>query len=121
VTRYYDLAIAAVPKAIAKQAEAKMVSETHEFQKIADAAQGTVREAEKAAKAEGNAEGRAQGRTEGWVESRAEDVVIVLEARGIGVSSKDRTRIADCTDLQQLGRWLRRAVTADKASDLFVD
>ena len=100
-----------------------MVSETHEFQsnffreKVAEAAKDAVREAEGAAKAEGEV----LGRTEGQVESRAEDVVIVLEARGIGVSGKDRARITGCTDLQQLGRWLRRAVTADKASDLFVD
>ena len=97
-----------------------MVSETYEFQKIADATQEAGRETEKAAKAEGNAEDRVQNRTEGRVESRAEDVLTVLEARGIGLSSEDRTRITGCTDLKQLSTWLRRAVTADKASDLFV-
>ena len=98
-----------------------MVSETYEFQKIAAATQGAVREAETTANAEGTAEDRLQGRTEGQVESRAEDVVIVLEARGIGLSGKDRTRITGCTDLKQLSTWLRRASTAQEASDLFAD
>ena len=98
-----------------------MVSETYEFQKIVDATQEAVREAERTAKAEGNAEDRVQSRTEGRVESRAEDVITVLEARGIRLSGKERTHITGCADLKQLSTWLRRAITVDKASDLFAD
>jgi hypothetical protein len=30
-----------------------------------------------------------------------------------------RTEITDCTDLEQLNTWIRRAVTVDKVQDLF--
>jgi hypothetical protein len=79
-----------------------MVSETYEFQsnfsrrKIADAV-GDVATA------------------------RAEDVLTVLEERGLAVSGEERERITGSADSSQLARWLRRAVTAAKASDLFAD
>jgi hypothetical protein len=103
-----DLVIAVVPKAIAKWAEAEMVSETYEFQdrrKIAGAAPNAAREAARTAKAEG----------------KAEDVLTVLEERGLAVSGEERDRIVCSVDSHQLDKWLRRAVTVDKASDLFVD
>ena len=43
----------------------------------------------------------------------------MLEARGLDVTDADRERITGCTDLRQLKKWLRRAVTAEKTSDLF--
>ena len=55
-----------------------------------------------------------QGRAEG----RAEDVLAVLDARGVDVPEADRARISGCRDLDQLGVWLRRAVTADSVADL---
>jgi hypothetical protein len=88
--------------AIAKRAEAEMVSETYEFQsnfsrrKLADAA------------------GEA-------ATARAEDVLTVLEERGLPVSGEERERITGSADSGELARWLRRAVTAAKASDLFAD
>jgi hypothetical protein len=102
-----DLVTAAVPKAIAKWAEAEMVSETYEFQdrrKIA-ADPHAAREAARTAKAEG----------------KTEDILTVLEERGLTVSGEERERIISSTDSRQLDKWLRRAVTADKASDLFAD
>jgi hypothetical protein len=92
--RYYEMAIA-------KRAEAEMVSETYEFQsnfsrrKIADAGDAAT--------------------------ARAEDVLTVLEERGLPVSGEERERITGEADSGQLARWLRRAVTAAKASDLFAD
>ena len=103
-----DFVTAAVPKAIAKWAEAEMVSETYEFQdrrKIAGAAPHAAREAARTAKAEG----------------KTEDILTVLEERGLTVSGAERERIISSTDSRQLDKWLRRAVTADKASDLFAD
>ncbi|MFE4591827.1 RpnC/YadD family protein [Streptomyces laurentii] len=64
---------------------------------------------------EGRIEGRAEGRTEG----RAEDVLTVLDARGIPVPDSVRERITSCTDLDQLSRWLRRAITVSAAEDIF--
>ncbi len=87
-----------------------MVSETYGFQsgffrkKLADATQ-TAEEAAQAGKAEG----------------KAEDVLTVLEERGLPVSGEERERIVGSADSSQLDTWLRRAVTAARASDLFAD
>jgi hypothetical protein len=56
-----------------------------------------------------------QGRAEG----RAESVLAVLEARGIDVDERSRTRISACTDFDQLGIWLRRAAVATSTGELF--
>ncbi|WP_081240896.1 hypothetical protein [Streptomyces viridosporus] len=62
-------------------------------------------------------EGRAQGRAQG----RAEDVLLVLEQRGLDVSDDVRRRVTDCTDPELLRHWLTRAVTAPKAEEIFED
>lgn len=58
----------------------------------------------------------------GWAEGRAEGAVKVvlslLEARGIDVSEDARTRIAGCTDLDQLDGWVRRTAVADSVADV---
>lgn len=43
----------------------------------------------------------------------------VLEARGLRVGKGARERIAACSDLAQLDRWIRRAAIVDHASELF--
>lgn len=43
----------------------------------------------------------------------------MLKARSLDVSDADRERITSCTDLKQLKKWVTRAVTAEKAADLF--
>jgi len=42
-----------------------------------------------------------------------------LDARGIAVTDEVRTRIADCTDHDQLTTWIRRAATVSHALQLF--
>jgi hypothetical protein len=42
----------------------------------------------------------------------------VLEARQLGIGNAERERIAGCTALQQFRKWITRAATAEKASDL---
>ena len=53
----------------------------------------------------------AKGRAKG----RAEDVLKVLEARGIAVSETQRDEILRCLDLDRLDLWLRRAALASSA------
>ncbi|MGW3723749.1 hypothetical protein [Streptomyces sp. NPDC000851] len=60
-------------------------------------------------------------RAEGRAEGRAEDILLILEARGIDVPEATRERIITCTDLDTLRTWLTRAVTVGTAEDLFVD
>ncbi|MFC7808427.1 hypothetical protein [Streptomyces olivaceus] len=66
------------------------------------------------------AEGREKGREEGRAAGRAEDILLLLRNRGIQVSEEERARIVGCGDLDTLGVWFTRAITATVASELFV-
>lgn len=48
----------------------------------------------------------------------AVSVLKILEARGVQVPDEMRATIAECTDSEQLDRWIRQAATADKIQDL---
>jgi hypothetical protein len=63
--------------------------------------------------------GKAEGEAEGKAEGEAKMLLAVLSARGIDVPEDARIRIAECTDLDQLEAWGRRAATADSINDLF--
>ena len=60
-----------------------------------------------------------QGHQRGRARGEANAILQVLAARGVVVSEDARARIASCTDADQLGLWLRRAVTAETIRDLF--
>ncbi|MFG2721609.1 hypothetical protein ACGFW5_25455 [Streptomyces sp. NPDC048416] len=64
---------------------------------------------------------RDEARVEGETHRAAEDVLAVLAERGIDVPEEARERITDCDDPEILRRWLRRAVTAPTAEDIFRD
>jgi hypothetical protein len=57
------------------------------------------------------ADGEAKGEAAGLLE--------VLAARGIDVPEEVRARITECTDLDQLRQWIRRAATANRVDELF--
>lgn len=60
-----------------------------------------------------------KGRAEGRAEGEAKALLRVLAARGIDVSEAARARITECADLDQLERWLDRAVVVNSAEELF--
>ncbi|GAA3374348.1 hypothetical protein GCM10020367_37900 [Streptomyces sannanensis] len=62
---------------------------------------------------------RDEGRVEGRVEGRAEDIVLVLEQRGIEVTDEARERITGCDDAEILRQWLIRAITASSTEEIF--
>lgn len=62
-----------------------------------------------------------QGQAEGRVEGLGRALLVILDARGIPVPDDARTRIAECTDLDQLDTWVRCAATATAIQDLFID
>ncbi|MGW4271516.1 hypothetical protein ACWEGQ_03950 [Streptomyces seoulensis] len=64
-------------------------------------------------------EGRTEGRTEGRAQRGAEDILLVLETRGIDVPEDLRGRITACDDPELLRHWLARAVTAPSAQEIF--
>ena len=63
---------------------------------------------------EAHAEGQSVGRGEG----KAEAILAVLAARGIGITSEQRAMIAACHDNGLLDRYLQRAAIASTFEDL---
>ncbi|MGN9820038.1 hypothetical protein ACTMUQ_32460 [Streptomyces sp. SD11] len=57
-------------------------------------------------------------REEGRAQGRAEDVLLVLEQRGLDVPDLVREQITDCGDTAILRRWLQHAVSAPTAEDI---
>ncbi|MBT2677083.1 hypothetical protein J7E95_41145 [Streptomyces sp. ISL-14] len=64
---------------------------------------------------------RDEGRAKGETQRATEDVLEVLEVRGIHVPEAVRERITSCDDPETLRRWHRRAVTAPTAEEIFAD
>ncbi len=72
-----------------------------------------------AGRAQGIQEGREKGREEGREEATVNAILRVLEARGLRVSRAAQGRIRKCKDLAKLELWLTRAVTVERATQLF--
>jgi hypothetical protein len=64
-------------------------------------------------------ESQKQSFDRGRAAEKAADVLDVLDARGLVVTSDQRERILGCTDLEMLKSWLRRAATIAAADSLF--
>ncbi|MGW4199833.1 hypothetical protein [Streptomyces sp. NPDC004726] len=62
---------------------------------------------------------RDEGRAQGQVQRGAEDVLLVLELRGINVSDEVREQVTNCDDPDISRTWLARAITATTAEDIF--
>lgn len=54
-------------------------------------------------------------------ESRAEDILFILEKRGITIPDGVRQRVNDCEDPEIMRSWLARALTAATAEEIFGD
>jgi hypothetical protein len=66
-------------------------------------------------------EGKAEARTEGRTEGHAEAVLTVLHVRGVAVPDAERERILAQKDLEQLKRWLEKAIVASSLRDVLGD
>ncbi|WP_240661231.1 MULTISPECIES: hypothetical protein [unclassified Streptomyces] len=64
-------------------------------------------------------EGKTEGKTEGKAEGKAEDILRVLQVRGLPVPDDIRERILGCSDLDTLTTWFDRSLTAARTEDLF--
>ncbi|MFC5954167.1 hypothetical protein ACFP51_06590 [Streptomyces pratens] len=78
-----------------------------------------VEEIREEARTEARTAALAEGLAEGVTRRAAEDILLVLERRGLGVSDDVRSRITGCTDPDVLRQWLDRAVTASRAEEIF--
>ncbi|MFE5841443.1 hypothetical protein ACFQ7N_07300 [Streptomyces niveus] len=58
-------------------------------------------------------------REEGRTQARAEDILFVLEHRGIRVPDDVRARITGCQEREMMRPWLMSAVTARAAREIF--
>jgi len=105
---YTDLVLMVLPEAARSALEAMMTAGSYEYQ--SELVKRWVREVQ---------QGKAEGKTEGKAEGKADALLELLEARGLIVSEAQRQRITSCRDLAQLSAWLRRALTASSASELF--
>ena len=58
-------------------------------------------------------------RAEEAVTALREAIAALLSARGLACSDADQARLAACTDVSTLQRWLLRATSAVAAEDVF--
>jgi hypothetical protein len=70
---------------------------------------------------QGREQGLEQGLEQGRVQGKREDVVKVLDVRGLRPTEEQRARVDASTDLAQLDRWLERSLTATTAAEVFTD
>lgn len=64
-------------------------------------------------------EGIKEGLKEGLAEAKAEDVLKLIDARGIQVTEDQRNQVTAAAGLTQLGKWFDRALNAETAADIF--
>jgi hypothetical protein len=65
--------------------------------------------------------GEARGEARGQARGEARSLIIVLEARGLDLTSQQHDLVTTCTDTDQLELWLNRAVAATSTDDVFKD
>ncbi|WP_411151358.1 hypothetical protein [Streptomyces sp. A30] len=60
-------------------------------------------------------------RDEGRAQARVEDILHLLDRRGVEVSDTDRERVTSCDDLDVLDLWFDRAITATSAEQVLAE
>ena len=68
---------------------------------------------------EGIEKGIEKGIAKGELRNLSNNILKVLEKRGLQVAANDRERIRACTDLELAGEWFDRALDAKTAQDIF--
>jgi hypothetical protein len=58
---------------------------------------------------------------QGHVQTKREDLLKVLDLRGLRPTEEQRARVGSSTDLAQLDRWFERSLTATAAAEVFTD
>jgi hypothetical protein len=62
-------------------------------------------------------EGLRRAKAEGELGATIAGLIDVLEARGFALGTSQRTRITECTSIEQLRKWHRAAVSAASVDD----
>ncbi|MEU2035568.1 hypothetical protein [Nocardia amamiensis] len=92
---YIDLVMAVLPKAARHFLESLMTTGTYEY--------------------------KSEFARRYYSRGEAAALLRVLRTRGFTVSEATASRIAECTDLDQINTWIDRAVTADSLDEVFAD
>ena len=70
---------------------------------------------------QGLEQGREQGLEQGAANAKAQDVLKVMDTRGLNPTQEQRAKITATAGITQLDLWFDRALTADTAADIFKD
>jgi hypothetical protein len=62
-----------------------------------------------------------QGREQGLVQAKRQDLLKILDLRGLRPTEEQRARVGSSIDLAQLDRWFERSLTATTAAEVFTD
>ena len=116
---YSDLVVAAVGKATRLVLEELMATGNYVFQSeyFKNLAAKFERERLEQAREEGRVEAREEGRVG---EARAK-LLTLIEARGLGLSEVQRSRVTECEDHARLDAWFLRAANATSSATIFTD
>ena len=68
---------------------------------------------------QGLEQGLERGLEQGAANAKAQDVLKVMDARGLGATLEQRAKVAATAGIAQLDVWFDRALTADTAADVF--
>jgi hypothetical protein len=70
---------------------------------------------------QGIAQGIEQGIEQGKLKARTQDILRILNRRGISIPEADQTTIENCTDMDTLEKWFDRALVVNDIKDLFTE
>jgi hypothetical protein len=62
-----------------------------------------------------------QGLEQGAANAKAQDILKVMEARGLKLTQEQRAKVTATAGITQLDAWFDRALTADTAAGVFED
>ena len=68
---------------------------------------------------QGEEKGLEQGLERGAVKSKIEDLVKVIQARGLEPTEPELKLVTSCADLSQLATWFDRALDAKTSDEIF--
>jgi hypothetical protein len=68
---------------------------------------------------QGEEKGLEKGREEGAVTSKVEDLIKVIQARGLELTKAQLSLVTSCADLSQLATWFDQALDAKTSDEIF--
>ena len=124
---YFDVIMGALGPAARRALEDGMDLRKYEYKSefarkyVAQGREEGRAEGETKGRAEGETKGRAEGETKGRTEAKADALITVLRARGLGPTEADAARIRRMQDVTTLDVWIARAATAARVEDVLLD